>query len=252
MTPHRPDPALHVGPPTTAPGPPLVDVVGLRAWRGRASVLDACSLRLAAGERLAVLGASGVGKSTLLRVLAGLTSGITVQAERLRVAGFTPVGQAGRAPPASWWGRRVGVAMQGAPLDPLATVGRQLAQLRRTYGLTASEPELAALLRRCGLPAAERFLTRHAHELSGGERSRVGLAFALAGEPALLLADEPTAGLDPERTREIGAWLGRHCAEHGVALVLVTHDEDLATMVCERTLVLRGLGSDPTAGPEAT
>lgn len=219
----------------------------MHARRGGHPVLRDLSLRVHPGERLAVLGPSGVGKSTLVRVLAGLTAGIELHAERLDVVGFSPDSLARRAPPAGWWGGRVGVALQGAPLDPLRSVANQLSALRRRHGLGAGTEEVIALLQRCGLDDARRLGARFPHQLSGGERTRVGLAFALAGDPVVLLADEPTAGLDPERARAIGPWLRAHCFQQGLALVLVTHDEDLATLVCDRTLRLTR-----ATGPEET
>lgn len=191
--------------------------------------LSGLTLDLQAGEILAVIGASGAGKSLLAHAILGLlppnavTGGkITFQGQSLENA--VPEGLLGR--------KMALVPQQITHLDPLARVGSQLAwALRRTKGAASAEE----LLARYDLsPETPRL---YPSQLSGGMARRVLLAIASAGAPDLLIADEPTAGLDPENRDRVLSGL-RHHARCGGAVLLITHDLAAALPCCDRVALL--------------
>ena len=201
---------------------------GVTAGYGQGPVLADLSLRVAAGEVVAVAGRSGTGKTTLLRVIAG-----RVRPERgtVRVLGGTPA-DARRA-------KRIGLVAQDALLHPWLTVlGNVELPLRvNTDADSRAEIEPREWLERVGLGGAAR---RYPHELSGGMRQRVALARALVTAPDVLLMDEPLASLD-ELTREdlrgevMDLWAATCCS-----VLYVTHDLDEAVVLADRVVVLGG------------
>ncbi len=176
------------------------------------SALNGVDVELGEGERLALRGRSGSGKTTLLHVLAGLVepTGGTVE----------------RAP-----GTRVSVVFQAANLLPHFTAYENVAF---AAGQTEAPPEAAALLRLVGLEAKADNLPS---ELSGGEAQRVAIARALASQPQLLLCDEPTGHLDTDTQARVLELLLALQSELGFALVIATHDPEVAARL-ERTLEL--------------
>ena len=229
----------------TAPKPMrLVDVAALRVSYGSCDALIDLDLRIDAGERVALVGASGSGKSTCIRALVGLADGATVRASCLRVAGVDVI----TAPPGvlqQLRGRSVGLAFQDplATLDPLQRVGSAMTEVLRVHhrlDRRGARRRAVALFDEVALGDAEAMLRRYPHQLSGGQRQRVGLALALAGEPALLLADEPTSALDPALAIELAGLLRQLCRQRGLALLLVSHDLLLVRALCERLVVLDG------------
>ena len=196
-------------------------------------VLAGVSLRLAAGESLAITGASGSGKSTLLHLLGGLDQ---ADGGRIEVCGKAWAGMS-PAQQGQWRNRNVGFVYQFHHLLPefsaLDNVMMPL-RIRRAPAATAQRDAMA-MLEQVGL--ADRMRHRPA-ELSGGERQRVALARALVTRPALLLADEPTGNLDADSADRVFELLARMAREHGSAMVLVTHDAQLAAR-CGRTLHLQ-------------
>lgn len=211
----------------SAVGDPVLEVGGLDVrfrLRGRRTVRAASGvdLTLRRGRLLALVGESGCGKSVLTEALTGLLPG------NAEIRGRALLGPDGldllTAPEAvlrdEVRGRRIGLVGQSAGtfLTPTRTVGSQLREAVQALDGPASAEELAD---RAGLPAAS--LADYPHELSGGTAQRAGLAAALAGDPAVLLADEPTAGLDRplvERTTDLLVDLARD----GRAVLLITHD----------------------------
>ncbi|MGW3352765.1 ABC transporter ATP-binding protein [Nonomuraea rubra] len=181
---------------------------------GERPAVDRITLDVAEGEFVALVGESGCGKTSLARALLGLLP------RTATVTGSARLGEEELAGRTDWKGirgRRVAIVPQGAMtgLSPVHRIGGQLTEMLTLHG-GRSDP--AELLGRVGLPAA--MLRCYPHELSGGQRQRVAIALALAGEPRLLIADEPTTGLDVITQRQVLALL----AELGTTMLVVSHD----------------------------
>ena len=159
-------------------------------------------------------------------------------------------------------GRSIGAIFQDplTSLDPLYTIGQQLVETIQTHlSLSAADARRRAirLLQETGIPAAEERLDQYPHQFSGGMRQRVVIALALAGEPRLIVADEPTTALDVSIQAQIISLLKRLCKEHGAAVMLVTHDMGVIAETCDRVAVMYagriveigpGRGGHPLAG----
>jgi len=210
-------------------------------------VLDRVSFSLQPGETLGLVGESGSGKSVTALALAGLLDRhAQVHARRLRFGGRDLLTTDSRPDPAAWSdlrGRRIGFVFQSPrrALHPLRSIGDQLQQVLRLHRrLDPAAARQAALdwLGRVGLTEPERRMAAHAHQLSGGQCQRVMIALALAGEPELLIADEPTTGLDVRTQARILDLLDALARERGLATLLITHDLALATQRCKRIAVM--------------
>ncbi|MBF6300875.1 ABC transporter ATP-binding protein [Nocardia amamiensis] len=199
-------------------------------------VLAGIDLTLDTGAALAVVGASGAGKTTLARVIAGLHPCVTGSLEL-------------RGNQISVWARRrrrygaggIQLVTQNprSALNPRRTVAQTLGRPLRRIGRVPRRDiprRVADLLASVELPADS--AARYPHELSGGQRQRVALARALAAEPAVLLCDEITSALDHATAAAIMALLDRIRAERGTALLIITHDMSLVAEYCPRLLVL--------------
>ncbi|MFF0484551.1 ABC transporter ATP-binding protein [Streptomyces sp. NPDC004435] len=224
------------------------DGAGLHAVRG-------VSLTLRRGETVAVVGESGSGKSTtalaLLRMLPG-TGRITGGSVRLDGTDLTTAGEEELR---AVRGTRVGMVFQDpmTALNPVLTVGRHLDEVLRAHGgrdRAARRARTLELLRLVGIPDPERRLDDHPHQFSGGQRQRVLIAMALAGEPDVLLADEPTTALDATVQDQILTLLGELTRTTGTALVLITHNLGVVARTCARVLVMYG-GTVVEDGPTA-
>lgn len=197
--------------------------------RGGPDILSGVSLSLAPAEALGLVGESGSGKTTLARALLGL-----VPAQG-RVA-FE--GRAGAGATAALR-RRAAILFQDpvASLSPRLSVGRAVTEPFVIHGLSVDRPAKAAeLLDRVGLPAA--LAARYPHELSGGQARRVCVARALALSPALLVADEPTAGLDVSVQGEVLNLLATLREEAGLALLVISHNLAVVRHLADRVAVL--------------
>src|SRR5271154_3064842 len=196
--------------------------------------LDGVSLEVRAGERVALLGASGSGKSTLLHLMAGLdrpTSG-TLETQGHNLAAMSPEELAGHRP------KTVGMIFQAFHLLPRMTLEENVELPLRLAEMPREErpARVREALDRVGLGA------RAGHrpgELSGGEQQRAAIARALVNRPAILLADEPTGNLDSRNGDEIMRLIGKLNETMGMTIVLVTHEQKLATSFAERMFVLR-------------
>jgi peptide/nickel transport system ATP-binding protein len=228
----------------------LLDVTDLtvRTDDGRALV-SGVSFTVEAGGRLGLIGESGSGKSlTTLAVMGLLPPGMTASGSIVLDAPGLPrteVVGAAEKQLLGIRGRAAAVVFQEplTALDPLMRVGRQVAEpLRRRRGLRGAALRAAVreALDQVRLPEADRIARAFPHEISGGQRQRVALAMALACEPALLIADEPTTALDVTVQSEVLDLLDGLVAERGMALLFVSHDLAVVSAVTERVLVLRG------------
>ena len=200
-----------------------------RAYEAGHWIFRGLDLRLHPGERIALVGPSGSGKSTLLNLVAGLDQ---PDEGAVQVAGqaLGPLDEAGRARV-----RRdaIGFVFQAFHLVNHLSLWQNVAVPLLLQGVGAGEARqrAEAMLASLGLGARATSLPL---TLSGGEQQRVALARALVHEPMLVLADEPTGNLDPETAATALALLDRHAAEHGAALLLVTHSEQAAAIADQR------------------
>lgn len=197
---------------------------------GLLQILSGINLIIKSGESIAIVGESGSGKSTLISLLAGLdtpTSGsITVNGRLL-----TGMDEDGRAALRS---DLIGFVFQSFQLLPGLTALENVMLPLELNGNPQAKSLAAALLKRVGLSHR---LTHTPKQLSGGEQQRVALARAFVGRPAILFADEPTGNLDSKTGARIIDLLFELNHEHNTTLILVTHDQALATR-CHRTIQL--------------
>ncbi|HEY5024321.1 MAG TPA: ABC transporter ATP-binding protein [Acidimicrobiales bacterium] len=212
---------------------PLLEVIDLhtsfRTGRGLVRAVDGVSLSLGRGRTLGVVGESGSGKTVLSRSIMGLVPGTNV--ERSGIVRFSGHDLTAMSLDElrEVWGMQVALVFQDpmTALNPVVKVGRQITEsLRLRVGLDrkgASETAVA-LLKSVGIPAPEMRLDNYPHELSGGMRQRVMIAIALACGPKLLLADEPTTGLDVTVQAQILDLLAAQQRERHMGMILVTHD----------------------------
>jgi peptide/nickel transport system ATP-binding protein len=217
-----------------------LEVQGLRVAFGARTVVDDVSFAVAPGECVAIVGESGAGKSLTARALLGLTPrGATTRAEALVIDGVPATSLSERG-----WralrGTRVGLVSQDAlvSLDPLQRIGTEVAEPLRVHGLPAGPGQVHALLRRVWMPDAERRAGQYPHQLSGGLRQRALIASAIAAEPAVLVADEPTTALDATVQARILDLL-REIADAGTAVVFISHDFAAVRRLADRVLVMR-------------
>ncbi|WP_064455670.1 ATP-binding cassette domain-containing protein [Streptomyces hygroscopicus] len=222
----------------------LLDVHGLtvRTADGRSLVSD-LSFTVAGGERLGLIGESGSGKSlTTLAVLGLLPEGMSATGSVV-LAGTQILGAREKELTAVR-GRDAAVVFQEplTALDPLMRVGRQVAgPLARRTGLKGGTLRAATLdaLAQVRLPDPERIARAFPHEISGGQRQRVALAAALACEPALLIADEPTTALDVSVQAEMLGLIDTLVREREMAVLFVSHDLAVVAKVTDRILVMK-------------
>jgi putative ABC transport system ATP-binding protein len=222
-------------------GTPLLEVRALAKRYGDSPVFDGVDLRLGAGEIVAVLGESGVGKSTLLNCIAGLD---TVDHGSVRIDG-SDITTLPEHEQALLRRAKLGFVFQAFHVLPHLSVGRNVALplllLRR-----ADPARVSQMLRAVGL---EGFEERMPRTLSGGQLQRVAIARALVHAPRLVLADEPTGNLDPQTAERILDVLASQVRAQGAACVLVTHSQR-AALRADRVLRLTPQGLEAEAGTE--
>lgn len=221
---------------------PIADVKGLTvSFGGQVAVRDV-SFEVTPGKCVALVGESGSGKSVTARSLLGLVGrGSEVRADRLRLGERDLLG----LPEREWLGVRgaeVGFVLQDAlvSLDPLMRVGRQVTETitaRRRLRGPARAAHAIELLERAGVPEAGLRSRQYPHELSGGLRQRALIASAVAGDPSLLIADEPTTALDVTVQAQILTLLGE-LRSAGTGLLLVSHDLAVVSQLADEILVL--------------
>jgi peptide/nickel transport system ATP-binding protein len=225
----------------------LLGVEGLRievpTRRGTLTAVDDISFTIAPGEVLGVVGESGAGKSLTGAAIIGLLE------PPLRIAGGRILLDGRRIDNLPYEamrrvrGKEIGAIFQDplTSLNPLYTVGQQLIETIRTHldlGAAEARKRALALLQEVGISGAERRIDHYPHQFSGGMRQRVVIALALAANPRLIIADEPTTALDVSIQAQIIALLKRLCREHGTAIMLVTHDMGVIAETADRVAVM--------------
>ncbi|MGP3970659.1 ABC transporter ATP-binding protein [Streptomyces sp. 6N223] len=224
---------------------PALDVTDLRVEfttaHGPVRAVDGVSLRLAPGETLGIVGESGSGKSTtalaLMRMLPGtgrITGGTVRLGDLDLTAADPPRLRAAR-------GARVSMIFQDpmTALNPVLSIGRHLQEALRAHG-RPSRARALELLDLVGIPDPARRIGDYPHQFSGGQRQRIVIALALANEPEVLLADEPTTALDATVQDQILSLLDRLNRETGTAILLITHNMGVVARSCRRLLVMYG------------
>jgi len=211
--------------------------------RGTLVAVDGVSLSVARGEVLGVVGESGAGKSlTGLAIMGLLEPPGRIAAGEVWLEGRR-IDRLPHAALRALRGRRIGVVFQDplGSLNPLYTIGAQLEETIRTHlGLAGKElrRRALALLAEVGIPAPQARFQHYPHQFSGGMRQRVVIALALAAEPILLIADEPTTALDVSMQAQIIALIKRVARERGTAVMLITHDMGVIAETADRVAVM--------------
>jgi len=222
----------------------LLHLDGISVGIGSKTLLDNVSFRLDRGEILGLVGESGSGKSLTAFAIAGLLPliGGRLAAGRIVFDG-QDVATMSKAKRRALRGRRIGFIMQNpmTALDPVQRIGEQVDIVSRLHlGLNASAARARTLdlLQQLRIPEASAVAEAYPHQLSGGMKQRIVIAMALAGEPDLIIADEPTTALDVTVQAQIIHILATLARERGLALLLVTHDMSVIAQVCDRVAVL--------------
>lgn len=211
--------------------------------RGILKALDDVSFTIARGEVLGVVGESGAGKSLTGSAIIGLLdppgriSGGEIHLDGKRIDNLNPKDMR------KIRGREIGAIFQDplTSLNPLYTVGQQIVQTIQTHlNLTHKQAKERAieLLESTGIPAARERIDHYPHQFSGGMRQRVVIALALAADPKLIVADEPTTALDVSIQAQIIDLLKKLCKENGTSVMLITHDMGVIAETADRVAVM--------------
>jgi len=229
---------------TTTPAT-AIDVRGLTVTAGDKTLVDDLTFRIAAGERVGLIGESGSGKSiTSLAVMGllpdtvGATGEVYVADDPRNLVTF------GEKQVAKLRGSSMAMVFQEpmTALNPLMRVGAQIAEVMTIHRTRPSKASAAAraveLLADVGLPSPAETAKAYPHQLSGGQRQRVVLAIALANDPALLVADEPTTALDVTVQKQVLDLVLRKVTQRNTGLLFITHDLAVVGETCERVLVM--------------
>lgn len=217
--------------------------IGFRSEQGDVPVVHGVDFSLGRGETLALVGESGSGKSlTALGLVDLLPAGARRISGRIRFDGKDLMNMS-PGESRQLRGREIAMIFQDplSALNPAFTVGRQLMDAIRThhdFGYRAAAERAAELLNLVGIASPKARLNSFPHEMSGGQRQRVAIALALACQPKLLIADEPTTALDVTVQAQVIALLAKIREELGLAILLISHNLDLVAEICDRVAVM--------------
>ncbi|MEM9249751.1 MAG: ABC transporter ATP-binding protein [Pseudomonadota bacterium] len=226
---------------------PLLSVsgltIGLPSYGDRPEATQDVSFDIRAGETLCLVGESGSGKSVIGQAILGmLPASLPVLSGGISFAG-TPMPAQRDAAFGDIRSRQIAMIFQdaAASLNPVRTIGAQLQEILAVHGVEkrARRPRVLEVLRDVALPEPERIARSYPHQLSGGQAQRAVIAAALLLEPNLLIADEPTTALDVTTQAEILALIARLKAEHGLAVLFITHDFGVVAEIADRVAVMK-------------
>jgi len=218
--------------------------VALPPGAERAEAVTRVSFGVERGEILCLVGESGSGKSVIAQAVMGiLPKGLSIKAGEIRLEGRSLVGLAEKEL-RQLRGARMSMVFQEpmTALNPVMRCGAQIDEALQFHTRLSAEERrkrAASILREVALPDAERILAAYPHQLSGGQRQRIMIAMALALEPALLIADEPTTALDVTTQAQILRLILELQRRHGMGVLFITHDFGVVAQVAHRVAVLR-------------
>ncbi|WP_455274149.1 ABC transporter ATP-binding protein [Rhizobium herbae] len=205
--------------------------------------VDDVSFHVCPGETLVILGESGSGKSVSTGTVMGLIDcppgDIVAGSLVFDGTDLSRLDEEGRR---ALNGRRIAMIFQDplAYLNPVYTVGRQIAEVFESHGGSVARNEVVQLMQRVGIPEPEKRIDHYPHQFSGGQRQRVMIAMAIALKPDILIADEPTTALDVSVQAQILELLCDLQRETGMALIMITHDLEVAAAMADRIIVMNG------------
>lgn len=231
---------------------PLLDVSGVNLSIHDTPILHDVSLQVEAGSVLGIIGESGSGKSlTALSIMQLLPTGSSLSGDIL--FNNIDIVEASEEQMCAIRGNDIGMVFQEpmTALNPVQNIGSQVAEcirLHKSISRRQAKKEAAAVLERVGLPNAEFPLSRYPHELSGGQRQRVVIAIAVALQPRLLIADEPTTALDVTTQAEILELLQQLVKNSDMAMILITHDLAVVSETTDNIVIMRA-GRVVDSGP---
>jgi peptide/nickel transport system ATP-binding protein len=239
------------------PAAPVLSVEGLHVWfdvpGGELHAVQGVEFDLYPGERMGLVGESGCGKTTTILALMGLLPSNASVAGRVLLEGQDVLAKGEDSVSPHRW-RDMAMVFQGAmnAFNPVKTIGSQIVEPMEFHGVAsgrAARTQAAELLEMVGISGSR--ADRFPHEFSGGMRQRASIAMALACNPKVLLADEPTTALDVMVQAQILELLVRLTEDLGLAMILVTHDLPVVAQVCRRAAVMYA-GKVAESGPIET
>jgi len=238
---------------------PLLSVqnlrVALETAHGQVEALRGLNFDMQRGEKLGLIGESGCGKSLTALAIMGLLPARSQVNGSIALDGTELIGMPDEDM-CKIRGARIGMIFQEpmTALNPLHTIGHQIAEpllLHQRMTVSAAKLRTLELLERVQLPRAKERLQAYPHQLSGGQRQRVMMAMALACQPDILIADEPTTALDVTVQKEVLALISQLVSEDGMGLLLISHDLGLMRDQVDRVMVMYGGAVVESAPTEA-
>lgn len=238
---------------------PLLSVqnlrVALETAHGQVEALRGLNFDMQRGEKLGLIGESGCGKSLTALAIMGLLPARSQVNGSIALDGTELIGMPDEDM-CKIRGARIGMIFQEpmTALNPLHTIGHQIAEpllLHQRMTVSAAKLRTVELLERVQLPRAKERLQAYPHQLSGGQRQRVMMAMALACQPDILIADEPTTALDVTVQKEVLALISQLVSEDGMGLLLISHDLGLMRDQVDRVMVMYGGAVVESAPTEA-
>ena len=217
-----------------------VESLSVRFGESSEKAVDEISFGLAKGETLGIAGESGSGKTASILSILGLLQRATIKGSA-KFEGHELIGANNKLLNVIR-GKRIGLVLQDpfAALDPVQTVGHQISEGLRASGWSKKRAMNHAvhLLEEVGVPSASQRVNAYPHQFSGGMRQRVVIAMALAQDPDILIADEPTTALDVRIQKQVLDLMKQQCESRGMSLVIITHDLGVISNYTDRIIIM--------------